>query len=288
MHPGFPGFAAAAAYGRAGIPQLAPGYITYPTGGSVATSAGSHQSHAPALALAAAQSTPMLACPAPAGAAIAPQPMSRLAGFPTSAVAGAASRTMGSNPPSVMTLATHVPVPGYGYLPLSPAAATERAMVAAAAANPAAAAAAAAYAAADFGATPGAVSAVSTPQLALPAPPGLTQPRTDSSVTPSGALTIATASPHHQLQRDSIPRAAAGAPAVGATVLSGYGSYPTTTSPLSRAFPASSPPAAMDMYSQESLTYFQHSATTSPQPGSFTALGFGRVSVGSNERVKDS
>ena len=105
-------------------------------------------------------------------------------------------------------------VPGYGYLPLSPAAATERAMVAAAAANPAAAAAAA-YAAADFGGTPGAVSAVSTPQLALPAPPGLSQARTDSSVTPSGALTIATASPHHQLQRDSIPRAAAGGPAVG-------------------------------------------------------------------------
>ncbi|KAK3793888.1 hypothetical protein RRG08_033465 [Elysia crispata] len=275
MHPGFPGFAAAAAYGRAGIPQLAPGYITYPTGGSVPPSAGSHQGHGPTLALAAAQSTPMLACPAPGGAAIAPQQIGRLAGYPSSAMAGAASRAMGSNSPSVMTLATHVPVPGYGYLPLSPAAATERAMVAAAAANPAAAAAAA-YAAADFGGTPGAVSAVSTPQLALPAPPGLSQARTDSSVTPSGALTIATASPHHQLQRDSIPRAAAGGPAVGATVLSGYGSYPTTTSPLSRAFPASSPPAPMDMYSQESLTYFQHSATTSPQPASFTALGFGR------------
>lgn len=32
LHPGFPGFAAAAAYGRAGFPPLAPGFITYPTG----------------------------------------------------------------------------------------------------------------------------------------------------------------------------------------------------------------------------------------------------------------
>lgn len=31
MHPGFPGFAAAA-YGRAGFPPLTPGFITYPTG----------------------------------------------------------------------------------------------------------------------------------------------------------------------------------------------------------------------------------------------------------------
>ncbi|GFN99489.1 hypothetical protein PoB_002599500 [Plakobranchus ocellatus] len=242
-------------------------------GGGGSTTSGTHQGSASGLALA-AQSTPLLACTAPTGAALAPQPMTRLPPFPTSpCLAGAAARSMATscNPPSVMTLATHVPVPGYGYLPLSPAAATERAMVAAAAANPAAAAAA--YA--EFGANPGAVS-VSTPQLALPAPPGLTQQRTDSSVTPSGALTLATASPHH-LQRDSIPRATAGGATVGATVLGGYGSYPTTTSPLSRAFPASSPPAPMDMYSQESLTYFQHSATTSPQPGSFTALGFGRT-----------
>ncbi|RUS72870.1 hypothetical protein EGW08_019376 [Elysia chlorotica] len=229
------------------------------SGGSIPTSAGCHQAHhAPTLALAAAQSTPMLACPAP-------QQIGRLAGYPSNPLAGPPSRAMGGNSPSVMTLATHVPVPGYGYLPLSPAA-TERAMVAAAAANPAA------YAAADFGGVP-----VSSPQLALPAPPGMSQPRSDCSVTPSGALTIATASPHHQLGRDSIARAAAGGPAVGATMLSSYGSYPTTTSPLSRAFPASSPPAPMDMYSQESLTYFQHSATTSPQPASFAALGFGRT-----------
>ncbi|XP_005105059.2 RNA-binding protein Musashi homolog 2 [Aplysia californica] len=180
MHPGFPGFAAAAAYGRASFPPLAPGYITYPT------------------------------------------------------------------------------VPGYGYLPLTPAGGAERAALVAS--NPAAAA----YA--DFGANPVAVSAA---PLALPAPTSATH----RSEAGTGALTLATAS---QIQRDTIPRAAAPAVA-GATVLGGFGSYPTTTSPLNRAFSTNSPPAPMDMYSQESVTYIQHQAAASPQPGAFAALGFGRT-----------
>lgn len=66
---------------------------------------------------------------------------------------------------------------------------------------------------------------------------------------------------------------------IGATVLGSFGSYPTTTSPLNRAFSTNSPPAPMDMYSQESVTYIQHNTATSPQPGAFTAFGLGRVSV---------
>ncbi|BFZ18323.1 hypothetical protein BsWGS_21362 [Bradybaena similaris] len=171
MHPGFPGFAAAA-YGRAGFPPLTPGFITYPT------------------------------------------------------------------------------VPGYGYLPLPPAGATDRALPPAA------------YA--DFGAN----SVVSAAQLALPAPHSVT-PRNDSGTS---ALTLATAS---HLQRDTLARAAG--PTLGATVLGSFGSYPTTTSPLNRAFSTNSPPNPMDMFSQESVTYIQHNTATNPQPGAFTAFGLGRT-----------
>ena len=76
------------------------------SGGSIPTSAGSHQGHSPTLALA-AQSTPMLACPAPGGAAIGPPQIGRLSGYPS-----ASPRPLASNPPSVMTLATHVPGKG--------------------------------------------------------------------------------------------------------------------------------------------------------------------------------
>lgn len=74
-------------------------------------------------------------------------------------------------------------VPGYGYLPLPPAGATDRALPPAA------------YA--DFGAN----SVVSAAQLALPAPHSVT-PRNDSGTS---ALTLATAS---HLQRDTLARAA--------------------------------------------------------------------------------
>ena len=68
----------------------------------------------------------------------------------------------------------------------------------------------------------------------------------------------------------------------GATMLAGgFPSYPTTTSPLNRAFSSTSPPAPMEMYSQESIQYFAaNNAATSPAtPGSFATLGFGRVSL---------
>ncbi|XP_055861695.1 RNA-binding protein Musashi homolog 2-like isoform X5 [Biomphalaria glabrata] len=177
MHPGFPGFATAAAYGRAGFPPMAPGYITYPT------------------------------------------------------------------------------VPGYGYLPLSTAG-SERALMA----NPGTA-----YA--DF------ANPVATAPLALPAPPSLTH-RNDNGST---ALTLATTT---QLQREQMTRAAAGH-SFGATVLGGFGTYPTTTSPMNRAF-TNSPPTPMDMYSQESVTYIQHNAATSPQPGAFAAFGLGRTQALTN------
>ncbi|BFZ18324.1 hypothetical protein BsWGS_21363 [Bradybaena similaris] len=63
----------------------------------------------------------------------------------------------------------------------------------------------------------------------------------------------------------------------GATVLGSFGSYPTTTSPLNRAFSTNSPPNPMDMFSQESVTYIQHNTATNPQPGAFTAFGLGRT-----------
>ncbi|CAL1544583.1 unnamed protein product [Lymnaea stagnalis] len=255
MHPGFPGFAAAAAYGRAGFPPMAPGYITYPTvslgptmisnigltstvGGS--PSAMSQVSSPPGLTL--AQGSPVFACGTNLGPHI-PRPSQYAAASPCVGV------TRPSNPcnPSFYTLANHVPVPGYGYLPLSPAG-SERAMMA----NPGAA-----YA--DFGANP----VVSAP-LALPAPPSLTH-RNDNGTT---ALTLATAS---HLQRESMSRSAG-----HTVVLGGFGSYPTTTSPMNRAF-TNSPPTPMDMYSQESVTYIQHNAATSPQPGPFAAFGLGRV-----------
>ncbi|BFZ04526.1 hypothetical protein BsWGS_07565 [Bradybaena similaris] len=65
----------------------------------------------------------------------------------------------------------------------------------------------------------------------------------------------------------------------GTTILGSFGSYPTTTSPLTRMFSTNSPPVPMDMYSQESLTYFQHNAAAaaaSQQSGPFTAVGLGR------------
>ncbi|CAG5136831.1 unnamed protein product [Candidula unifasciata] len=153
--------------------------------------------------------------------------------------------------PSILTLANQVPVPGYGYLPLPPAGATDRAIPPAA------------YA--DFGAN----SIVSAAPLALPAPHSVT-PRNDNGTS---ALTLATAS--HHLQRDTLARAAG--QTLGATVLGSYGSYPTTTSPLNRAFSTNSPPNPMDMFSQESVTYIHHNTATTPQPGAFTAFGLGRT-----------
>ncbi|XP_059145439.1 RNA-binding protein Musashi homolog 1-like, partial [Physella acuta] len=257
MHPGFPGFAAAAAYGRAGFPPMTPGYITYPTvslGPTMIPSVGltstasststamSQGSAPPGLTL--TQATPVFACGSTVGPQI-PRPAQYAASTPCMQVA----RPPNPCNTSFFTLANPVPVPGYGYLPLS-AAGTERAMMANAGA---------AYA--DFGANP----VVSAP-LALPAPQTLT-PRNDSGTT---ALTLATAT--HQ-QRELMSRAAGHT--VGATVLGGYGSYPTTTSPMNRAY-TNSPPTPMDMYSQESVTYIQHNAATSPQPGAFTAFGLGR------------
>lgn len=157
-------------------------------------------------------------------------------------------------------------VPGYGYLPMGPAGGAERALMASTQPTQPT------YT--DFNGTPVTVSAA---PLALPAPPTAT-----SSMAPgTGALSLATAT---QLQQRAdaagIPRAAAptvGGCNYGATMLSQFGQYPTTTSPLTgRAFSTNSPPAPMDMYSQESLTYFhQNAAQSQPQPAQF-ALGFGR------------
>ncbi|CAG5120437.1 unnamed protein product [Candidula unifasciata] len=170
--------------------------------------------------------------------------------FPAAAPYGRAAFPALASHPGYITYPT---VPGYGYLPLPETNGTDRALPAAA------------YA--DFGANP----LVSASPLALPAPPSIT-PRTDNT---SNALSLATAS---HLYRDLIGRTTA--PTIGSTVLGGFGSYPTTSSPLTRMFSTNTGPVPMDMYSQESLTYFQHSAAAaamaSPQSGHFTTVGLGR------------
>ncbi|XP_055861692.1 RNA-binding protein Musashi homolog 2-like isoform X2 [Biomphalaria glabrata] len=263
MHPGFPGFATAAAYGRAGFPPMAPGYITYPTVslnsammsnmGLTSTASGSptamsQVSPSPGITL--TQASPIFACGTNLGSQIP-----RAQPYATAAPCVGVTRPSNTCNTSFFTLANHVPVPGYGYLPLSTAG-SERALMA----NPGTA-----YA--DF------ANPVATAPLALPAPPSLTH-RNDNGST---ALTLATTT---QLQREQMTRAAAGH-SFGATVLGGFGTYPTTTSPMNRAF-TNSPPTPMDMYSQESVTYIQHNAATSPQPGAFAAFGLGRTQALTN------